>query len=168
MDLIDEFINWAKNNNWNITIENNYVNNISDNNNIKKYNVPNEYIKFLENIKICINEEEKKWFLCLNDYLENSKSSFIWDEYKDLLLQYPWNEKYEVENYFNKIFPIIFNVSSEYNNIGNFKYYGINTETYEIIVGNGIGQGEQIDDIKIISNNFETFLDKIINGEIEI
>jgi hypothetical protein len=168
MENINEFISWAKKSNWNVILEKNSINDLPDNNIIKKYNIPDTYKIFLENVKICLNEEETIWFLCINDYLEESKSFSIWDEYKDLLLQFSWDEENEMEYYFNKMFPIIINVSSKYKYFGKFKYYAINTETNEIIVGYGNGYGEECEDIKIISNDFETFLDKITNGEIVI
>ena len=167
MDLINKFINWAKESNWNIISEKNDINKLFDNG-IQKFSIPADYRIFLENIKICINEEQTEWFLCINDYLEESRSSFIWDEYKNMCLQYPWNEEDDIKYYFQKIFPIIINVNSKYNFFGNFKYYGINIETNEIVVGYGIGKGEDIDDIKVVSNNFEMFLPDVINGKILI
>jgi len=167
MNLIDEFINWAKDNNWNIIPEKNDINKLIENK-TQKVNIPDEYKIFLENIKICINNEQTEWFICINDCLEESRSSFIWDEYKNICFQYPWNEENEIKYYFIKIFPIIINVKSNYNFFGNFKYYGINTETNEIVVGYGIGNGEELEGIKVVSNNFEMFLTDIINGKILI
>ena len=167
-ELINKFISWAKNNNWKIIQEKNDINNLPDNNLLIKYNIPGEYKTFLENIKMCENNEQTVWFLCINDYSEESRSSFIWDEYKNMCSQYPYNEDDEIENYFKKFLPVVLNIRSEHNFSGNFKYYAINTETNEIIYGHGLGYGEEFENIKVISNDFISFLNSIINEEIII
>jgi hypothetical protein len=163
---INEFISWAKNNGWNITTEKNNIIGSSENT-IIKCDIPAEYITFLENIKICTNKDNTIWFLCINDYFEQSRAYSLWDEYKTMSEEniFFWIDKDEnlTERYFNTIFPIVFNVNGEYGFLGNFKYYGINIETGEIIVGYGPEFEEKN---KIVANNSEMFLTKIINEEI--
>ena len=159
----------GKKNNWNIILAKDSINDLSDNNLLKKYNISDSYKIFLENVRMCINEEETIWFLCINDYLEDSRSSFIWDEYKDFAFKYSYDEeeKEEIEYYFNTIVPIFFETEGRNVISGNFNYFGINIETDEIVAGSGL-EFTVFEDLKIIADNFEMFLDKIVNVEIEI
>ncbi|MHC6201991.1 hypothetical protein ACYULU_02205 [Breznakiellaceae bacterium SP9] len=160
MEKIKEFINWAKNNGWNVILENNDIENMPKNI-LERYFVPVEYKIFLENIKLCINAEENVWFLCINDYLEDDEDSFKWNEFETISLDAADDENElanGIKNYWNKHFPIIMGVKN------NYEYYAINIENKKIVYG----YEPEFEESKIIANNFEELLDKIMKGEIEL
>ena len=157
---VNSFIDWAKNNGWNVIMENNNIENMPKDI-LERYAVPVEYKIFLENIKICINAEENVWFLCFDDYLEKEEDSFRWNEFETISLDAADNENElinEIKNYWNKHFPIIMSVKNDY------EYYAINIENKKIVYG----YEPEFEESEIMANNFEEFLDKIINGEIEL
>jgi hypothetical protein len=160
MEKINKFINWGKNNCWNITIENNTIRNLPENI-LARYNIPDEYKTFLENIKICTNSEENTWFLCIGDYLEKSEDAFRWNEFELISLESADGDGElinVIKNYWDKHFPIIFNIKNGYS------YYAINTENKKIVYG----YEPEFEENKIVANNFDELLEKIINKEMEL
>jgi hypothetical protein len=157
---IMNFVNWAKYNGWNIINENNNIKKLSENI-IIRYIIPNEYKTFLENIKICTNKEDDIWFLCIDDYNGEYEGTLRWNEFETVMLEGTDdnNFKKKTKDYWNKHFPIIFNVK----NI--LKYYAINIETQKIVCGN---YTPGFIENKIVANNFEEFMEKIMNKEIEL
>jgi hypothetical protein len=160
MEKINNFINWAKNNRWNTIIEKNNIKNLPENI-LARYNIPDEYKTFLENIKMCINSEENIWFLCIDDYLEKSESTFRWNEFEIISLEAADDDAElinKIKNYWNKHLPIIFNVKGEY------EYYAVNVENKKIVYG----YEPEFEESEIVANNFRELLDKIINNEIKL
>ena len=163
MEKINTFVYWAINNGWNVITENNGIEKlpktITD-----RYNIPKEYKTFLENIKICTNAEENIWFFCIADYLRDEENAFKWNEFELISLEaanadndQKWIE--EIKEFWDKHFPIIFNVKGEY------EYYAINTKTKEIVNGYEPMFEESGE---VVANNFEELLEKIMNKEIEL
>jgi hypothetical protein len=160
MEKINNFTNWAKNNRWNAMIENNSIKNLSENI-LARYNIPDEYKTFLENIKTCTNSEENIWFLCIDDYSEKSEDAFRWNEFEIISLEAAGNDVElinEIKNYWNKHLPIIFNVKGQY------EYYAINVENKKIVYG----YEPEFEESEIVANNFGELLDKIVNNKIKL
>jgi mRNA degradation ribonuclease J1/J2 len=157
MDKINNFINWAKNNHWNVVVENNSMKNLPENV-LARYNIPDEYKTFLENIKTCTNSEENVWFLCIDDYSEKPEGSFRWNEFEIISLEAADGDAElinAIENYWNKHLPILFNVKGEY------EYYAINTENKNIVYG----YEPEFEESETVADNFGELLDKIMNNE---
>ena len=160
MEKINDFIKWAKNNSWNIICENNDIENLPKTV-MKRYNIPNEYKTFLENIKICTNAEENIWFLCIDDYLREEENTFRWNEFEKISLEAVENDEKminEIKKYWDKHFPIVFNVRGEY------EYYAINIENKKIVYG----YEPIFEENEIVANSFDIFLEKIMNKEIKL
>ena len=160
MEKINDFIKWAKNNSWNIICENNDIKYLPKTV-MERYNIPNEYKTFLENIKICTNAEENIWFLCIDDYLREEENTFRWNEFEKISLEAAENDEKminEIKKYWDKHFPIVFNVRGEY------EYYAINIENEKIVYG----YEPMFEENKIVANNFKAFLEKIMNKEIKL
>ena len=84
----NDFIIWAKNNNWNIILN-------SDKsdlpNSIKsRYNIPKQWYDFICGIQVCENDNATKWFLTPRDYLPNEEG-FQWNEFELQSLEYGSN-----------------------------------------------------------------------------
>jgi hypothetical protein len=160
MDKIRNFVKWAENNGWKITTKNNILENFPKDI-VERYNIPDEYKKFLENIEVCTNVDENVWFLCIGDYLPKSEDSFRWNEFELISLEAADGDIEminEIKNYWNKHFPIIMGVK------GGYEYYAINVENKKIVYG----YEPEFEEGKIVSNNFEELLEKIIKKEIEL
>jgi hypothetical protein len=160
MGKMNHFIHWAKNNGWNIVSENNSIKNLPEVV-MDRYNIPNEYKTFLENIKICTNAEENIWFFCIKDYLADEENTFKWNEFELMSLDAADDDKElidEIKGYWDKHLPIMFNVKGEY------EYYAINIKTKEIVYG----YEPMFEESGVVANNFDELLEKIMNREIEL
>ena len=162
MEKINTFVNWAINNGWNVITENNVIEKlpkrITD-----RYNIPNEYKTFLENIKIFTNAEGNIWFFCITDYLRDEEKAFRWNEFELIGLEaanadndQKWFE--EIKEFWDRHFPIIFNVKGEY------EYYAIEINSKNIVYG----FEPEFEEVDIVANDFEEFLEKIMSKEIEL
>jgi hypothetical protein len=160
MEKLNDFINWIKNNGWNITLKNNDIKNLPQNV-FERYNIPIEYKQFLENIESCINADENVWFLCIEDYLPKSEDDFRWNEFELISLESADDDTElinKIKDYWNKHFPIIMSVR------GDYEYYAINVENKKIVYG----CEPEFEESKIVANNFYELLEKIVNKEIEL
>jgi hypothetical protein len=160
MDIIDKFINWANENNWTIETNGQNINSLPDVI-LKRYNIPNEYKKFLEIIKNCISEDGNKWFLCINDYIEKEENEFRWNEYEIISIEAAADDdewKDEIINFWDDHFPFFMGVEGEY------EYYAINVNNGFIVNG----CEPEFEETKIIAEYFYEFIGKIISGELKL
>jgi hypothetical protein len=160
VEIINEFTEWAKRNQWNITPGNGDIGKLPKKI-IERYNIPEGYRRFLENVKTCTNAEESIWFLCTDDYLEEEENAFRWNEFEMLSLDADGGDKElikGIKDYWKKHLPIIYNIKEEY------KYYAIETETGKVVYG----KEPEYEESEVIANNFEELLGKIIKKEIEL
>ena len=148
----NDFIIWAKNNNWDIILNSNK----SDlPNSIKsRYNIPKQWYDFICGIQVCENDNATKWFLTPRDYLPNEEG-FQWNEFELQSLEYGSNAA-NIASYWNKHLPVFMSVDGEYS------YYAINTENGNVVYG----CEPEYEDSAIAADDFETFINKIISGEI--
>jgi predicted phosphohydrolase len=160
VEIINEFIEWAKRNKWNITVGDEDIGKLPKKI-IKKYNIPEGYKKFLENVKTCTNAKESIWFLCIDDYLEEEEDGFRWNEFEMLSIEADEGDRElirGIKDYWKKHLPIIYNINDEY------KYYAIEMEKGKVVYG----KGPEFEESEVIANNFEELLEKIIRKEIEL
>ena len=160
MVKIDEFINWANENCWDIVINNNNIDNIPKEIQ-ERYDIPEEYKRFLETIKKCINADENIWFLCMEDYLPKPEGEFRWNEFEIMSLEAAEEDDdqesiIDIKNFWDKHLPIIMNVKNEY------EYYAINMENRKIVHG----FEPLFEETDEIAKNFAELLEKIIKKEI--
>jgi hypothetical protein len=157
---IADFTYWAKNNGWHIKTAEIDVETLPDD--VKdRYNIPTEYKNFLESVKTCINKEENIWFLCTDDYLENSEDAFRWNEFELISLEAADEDialRDSVKSYWDNHLPIIMNVKDDY------AYYAIDMNTRKIVKGNE----PEFEETTIVADNFEEFIGKIIAQEIAL
>jgi hypothetical protein len=158
MDIIEKFIKWATENNWTITDNKQNIDLLPDEI-LKRYNIPNGYKNFLERIENCINKDENKWFLCINDYMEKGERKFRWNEYEIISIEAAEDDnewKNKIMDFWNNHFPIFMSVEGEY------EYYAINIKNGSIING----YEPEFEEGKTISKSFEEFIELIISGEL--
>ncbi|MCL1992746.1 MAG: SMI1/KNR4 family protein [Spirochaetes bacterium] len=160
MEKITSFVNWAKDNGWNITLKDSQTENLPQEI-LGRYNIPGEYKTFVQNIEVCTNAAENVWFLCIEEYLPKSEDSFRWNEFELISLGAADDDSElinDVKNYWDKHLPIIMSVKNGY------EYYAINIESKEIVYG----YEPEFEENETVGNNFEEFLEKIIRQEIKL
>ena len=80
------FFDWLKINNW--TYEKNDKINITDIAIRDRYNnIPEEFIDFLTMFKSITSADETTWFLCNDDYTDDSEDAFRWNEFEIMSIE---------------------------------------------------------------------------------
>lgn len=156
--MLKRFIEWAENENWNITLE-------SDDFKIPeqiatRYPLPNDWMKFIKAFRCCSNPEDTKWFLTLEDFQPRT-DGFQWNEFELQSLTSAEGDdelKTSILAFWNKHLPIILSVDGEYS------YYAINTENGNVV----IGYEPEYEEADIVAQDFISFINKIITGEISL
>ena len=152
--MINKFILWAKKNNWNVILN---LEKAELPNTVKnRYNIPEQWYNFICKLQICENQTATKWFLTPNDY-QPHEDGFRWNEFEIQSLEYGDNEN-DITSYWNNNLPIIMSVDGEYS------YYAINIESGNVV----IGYEPEYEDSSVVAEDFNTFINKVVSGEIEL
>lgn len=152
--MLNEFIEWAKKNNWNIIL-NSEKTDLPDS--IKsRYNIPEQWYSFICKLQVCEDQSATKWFLTPDDYLPREEG-FQWNEFEIQSLECSDN-KSSIISYWDKHLPIILSVDGEYS------YYAINTENGNVVNG----YEPEYEDSTVAAEDFNSFISKIISGEIAL
>ena len=152
-----DFIEWAKKHNWKIgtteivtalpgTITN-------------RYPIPAQWLDFIQNIQICENASAEKWFLTPKDYLP-AEDGFQRNTFELESLSYAADddEKGRITAFWNTHLPIFLSVDGEYS------YIAIDTTNGRIVSG----YEPEYEEISVIAEDFDSFLNRIISGEIAL
>ena len=149
----EKFIKWANDNDWDIVeveeqaelpkhIKNRYV-------------IPKNWYEFIARFRVCQNRDITKWFLTPFDYKNDINPGFRWNEYE--LQSLEWcDDEAQIKAYWDTHLPIFMSVDGEYS------YYAIDTTTGHIVNG----YEPEYEDSTIVAIDFDTFISKIISGEI--
>lgn len=158
-----EFINWAKDNGWDITDKYEYELNLNDSITLRYKEIPEVYLEFLKRVKKCITPSEKTWFICEDEYNNNSDIAFKWNEFEVLSLEVAENDdewKVEITSWWDKYLPIVMSVDDGYS------FYAIDlTNDIGAIVQ---GYEPEFEEVEKIANNIEDFFELIISKRIDM
>ena len=105
-----EFINWAKENNWNLIEKNEISLKLKDDVALRYKSISSEYIELLKRVKQLISPSEKTWFLCEDEYNGNSDITFKWNEFELLSLEVAEDDdewKSEIISWWDEKLPIV-------------------------------------------------------------
>jgi hypothetical protein len=100
-----EFISWAKDNEWDIIVKSEAELKLNDSLTSRYKQIPESYIEFLKIIKQCFTPNEKTWFICEDEYNNNSDIAFKWNEFEILSLEAAEKDKgwkTEITSWWNK------------------------------------------------------------------
>lgn len=150
--MLNNFLEWARNNNWNIETASEKI--ALPAAITERYTIPDKWYDLISRIKICENQTATKWFLTPNDYLPN-EGGFQWNEFELQSLEYSDNND-DIISFWDKHIPIIMSVD------GGYSYYAINTENGNI----ESGYEPMYEETTVIADDFGTFIEKTISGEI--
>ena len=101
--------------------------------------IPADYVQFLERVKSCVNADETVWFLCINDYNNQTDPdwAWTWNAMEEIELEGEKDERVrtEVVEFWDRHMPFMYAVGGEYGFLA-FKVgaepYGSVVEGYEI------------------------------------
>lgn len=150
--MLKEFITWAESNGWKVA-ESSEKADIPEE--VKRrYDLPEQWYSFISGLVVCENNSQTKWFLTPNDYLPREEG-FRWNEFEMQSLEWTDNDP-EVISYWSKHFPIFISVD------GDYSYYAINTENGNVVNG----YEPEYEESEVVAEDFDTFIKKVILGEI--
>jgi len=158
-----EFISWAKDNGWDITLKSESGLELGDSIISRYKEIPPNYVEFLKRVKQCIAPNEKTWFICEDEYNNNSNIAFKWNEFELLSLEAAENDKEwktEIVSWWDKHLPIVMSVDEGYS----FYAIDLNDNIGSIVQG----FEPEFEEVEKIANNIEDFLELIITGTIEL
>lgn len=152
-----DFIEWAKKHNWKIETAENvtaFPDTIT-----RRYQIPAQWLDFIQNLQICENASADKWFLTPKDYLP-AEDGFQWNTFELESLSYAADEdeKDHITAFWNTHLPIFLSVDGEYS------YIAIDITTGRIVSG----YEPEYEEITVIAEDFDSFLNQVIAGDITL
>ncbi|KOR89473.1 SMI1/KNR4 family protein [Paenibacillus solani] len=159
---INEFMIWAKENGWTITLNQDCNLNLGDSIRSRYKVIPNEYISFLSAVKQCTTPNEKTWFLCEDEYNNRSDDAFKWNEFELLSLEAAMDNdiwRSEITAWWDNYLPIVISVDDGYS----FYAIDLNNDKGAIVRGHE----PEFEEVEKIANHLEQFLDLIMTNSIE-
>ena len=158
-----EFIKWAKEKNWGLIEKNESSLKLNDEITLRYKGIPNEYIEFLKIVKQLISPSEKTWFLCEDEYNDNSDIAFKWNEFELLSLEVAIDDdewKSEITSWWNKKLPIVMSVDDGYS------FYAIDLSNNKGTIVKG--DEPEFEEVEEVASNIEDFFELIMLNKIEI
>lgn len=78
--------------------------------------IPEDYLRFLQRVSSCVNADETVWYLCLNDYNNQSDSTWAWNAMEQIDLEGAEDEerKTEIIEFWKQHLPFMLSVVGEY------------------------------------------------------
>ena len=151
----EEFIEWARNNGWDVFEDHDKAElpeHIKE-----RYTIPETWYEFIARISLFQNHDVTKWFLTPREYKNDLNEGFRWNEYE--LESLEWCDDPEpIKAFWDRYMPIFRSVDGEYS------YYAIDTVTGNVL--NGFEP--EYEEATVVAEDFESFLKKIMSGEIEL
>lgn len=158
-----KFINWAKNNNWIVIEKNEDLFSINEDIRIKYESIPDEYIEFLKSVKRLISPSKKTWFLCEDEYNNNSDIAFKWNEFELLSIEAAGDDDIWIEEitlWWKNFLPIVLSVDKGYS------FYAIDLSNSKGAIVKG--HEPEFEEVEKIANSIEEFFDLIMSNKIDI
>lgn len=154
---IDGFEKWAESSGWAILRED--TNAVDQSVFGDRYNnIPQEWIDFITNYKDIVNATEDTWFVTFSS---DEVGDFTHDEFEKMSIEVAednadWQN--EIKAFWDNHFVIVMSVKSGYS------YYAIDLNTNEVVYG----FEPEFEEVTVVASSFSAFLDKVVNGEIEL
>lgn len=157
-DMLKDFIIWAEAENWHLTRRTEACrlpDCITE-----RYQVPSAWLDFIPHFSQCSNSTDTKWFLTFEDFIEKDKA-FQWNEFEQQSIEAAGTDsrlRAEITAYWVRHLPIVMCVDGEY------AYYAIDTENGNVV----FGCEPEYEEPTVIADDFDTFMQKLIAGEITL
>ncbi|MEC0090800.1 SMI1/KNR4 family protein [Paenibacillus macquariensis] len=158
-----EFISWTKEHGWELTDKSQYELNLNERIAARYKEIPEGYLEFLKRVKTCVTPSEKTWFVCEDEYNDNSDTAFKWNEFELLSLEAAESDekwKSEITSWWDNYLPIVMSVDDGYS------FYAIDlTNDRGAIVQ---GYEPEFEEVEKIANSLEDFFQLIMSNTIEM
>ena len=116
---------WLKENEWIVELNSNEFD-LKKNGILNKYNdLPSSFINILIEYSSILSKDEKTWFICEKDYIDESDDVFRWNEFELISLEAAKEDKnwiMQIKEWWKKKLPFIMSVR------GGYSYYAIDLE----------------------------------------
>ena len=159
-DTMDRVYDTLTQNGWTISKQDIYSHNLPECVSSRYYSLPEEWVEFLNSIRVCVNPDETAWFLCMDDFSEQSDNAFSWNEFELMSLQAAiensdteWQSS--IVKFWDNHLPICLSVAGEY------EYYAIRMSDGFIVHGSEPEFEETTD----VAPSFARFMEMICAGE---
>lgn len=124
-------------------------------------NVPDSFLHFLEHFKSITSKDDTTWFICGGDYNDDSDDAFKWNEYELMSLEAAESDsdwKKDIEKWWSDKLPFLMSVKDGYS------FYAIDLgENNGAIIK---GEEPEFEEAYIVADNFEDFLEKVMNNAV--
>ena len=158
--MIEKFIAFLKDNNWKIE-ENDKQSDVYSNSVLSGYgNLPAVFLEFLQKYKSVTSEDETGFFLCVDDYSDESSLAFKWNEFELMSLEAAEGDEdwtNDIKSWWKPKLPFFMSVGGEY------LYYAIDTEDGGTILS---GYEPEFEEADKVADSFEDFMSKVLSGDI--
>ena len=158
-----EFINWAKENNWNLIEKNEISLKLKDDVALRYKSISSEYIELLKRVKQLISPSGKTWFLCEDEYNGNSDIAFKWNEFELLSLEVAEDNdewKLEIISWWDEKLPIVMSVD------GGYSFYAIDLSNNKGTIVKGYEP--EFEEVEEVASSIEEFFELIMLNKIEM
>lgn len=161
--MLSKFYKWLDAHGWNVVLKENKELGL-DSSFMKQYKeITKEYEEFLKIFKSVISKDEMTWFLCSDEYMNQSELAFKWNEFELQSLEAAEEDeewKDAIVQWWNGKLPIIMSVK------GGYSFYAIDLkDNYGAIVR---GEEPEYEETEIVASDLNHFFLSLISGEIEL
>ena len=158
---LKKFELWLKKNEWQVELNSSKYDYMK-NEILNKYNhIPRSFITILEEFHCISSKDDTTWFICGEDYLEESDNAFKWNEFERMSLEAAEGDEVwekHIKDWWSDKLPFIMSVN------GIYSYYALDfgNNSGSIIMG----EEPEFEEASVVAENFDDFLEKLVNGEI--
>jgi hypothetical protein len=160
---IDEFMIWADEKGWDLTRKSNFRLNLDGSVTARYKEIPNEYLDFLSAIQQCVSPNEQTWFICEDEFNNDSDAAYQWNEFEMLSLEAAMNDeiwKSDIIAWWDRYLPIVMSVEDGYS------FYAIDITGDKGAVVRGYEP--EFEEVETVATSFEQFLEFIMSNAIKL
>ena len=134
----------------------------NDNFTNRYHKLPEDFRFFLSHIQSAMSYDEQSWFLCVNDYNDNSSDSFKWNQYEEISLSAAREDNdaawmVRIKSFWDCYLPILLSVRSGYSYIA----IGVCDNNFGQIFH---GIEPEFEEVTLLANSFPEFLEHFIQS----
>jgi hypothetical protein len=163
MKTIDRFIDWAMENEWNISLKADKATQINESIISRYKEIPVMYMEFLEKVAVCSSKNQQFWFLCESNFSPKDETEFRWNEFEIIELSACKGDaesENEVREFWDKHLPICMMVDRGY------AFYAISLkEKAGRIV---YGFEPMFMEVTVEFSSFDQFLESIMSNDADL
>ena len=157
----NKFEKWLQANEWQVEVHSSSFD-CSKIDVLKRFrNIPDSFLHFLEHFKSITSKDDTTWFICGEDYNDDSDDAFKWNEFELMSLESAESDsdwKRDIEKWWSDKLPFLMSVKDGYS------FYAI-----DLGDNNGAiikGEEPEFEEAYVIADHFEDFLEKVMHNTV--